>query len=153
MVLRLTGWMMDETFQMGESTISIGLKEFCKGVILKFGEQYLNRCPTAEEKARVLSLMRRRGFPGAFNDLRNVQHDDDDNQPDDGDEGDSPRRAQVFQSTFQRGDEEDNGEQVFRSFFQSASEEVASTILAGRIGHMIEDEHKHTIQRLARAHS
>jgi hypothetical protein len=58
-------------------------------------------------------------------------------------------RGQPYQSSFQRGDEaqEDNDEQEFCNFFQSASEEVASTIfLAGRIGHMtesIEDEHKH----------
>jgi hypothetical protein len=320
---------MDETFQMGETTISLAFKEFCKGVIAKFGDQYLNRCPTAAEKARVLSLMQQRGFPGAFaswdckhfpwqncpkalhgqykgkdkaktmileaicdpnlyiwyhffgepgslndlnilgkssivgailtqsfdtsveaysingnsrdwlyflvdgiypkwsilvksvrnptnvklanfsarqesvrkdiercfdvliqkfgilknpirswftddikeildtavilhnmtvevrrcnftfNDLRNVQHDDDDNQQlDDDDEGRDNHhgRARLFQATFQRGDDEDNDEQVFRSFFQSASEEVASTILAGRIAHMtesIEDEHKH----------
>jgi hypothetical protein len=74
------------------------------------------------------------------NDLRVVQHDDN-NQPDeldDGNEGENHGRAQIFRSTFRRGDEggdeEDNHEeQVFWSFFQSASEEVASTILAGRI--------------------
>jgi hypothetical protein len=57
---------MDETFQMGETTISLSFKDFCKEVILKFGDDYLNRCPTAAEKARVLSLMKQRGFPGAF---------------------------------------------------------------------------------------
>ena len=57
---------MDETFQMGETTISLSFKDFCKEVILKFGDEFLNRCPTAAEKARVLSLMKRRGFPGAF---------------------------------------------------------------------------------------
>jgi hypothetical protein len=100
-----------------------------------------------------------------FNDLRKVQHNDDDNQQldnsDDEEGGNHGRRqgeggqpyqrgegGQPYQSTSQRGDgaHEDNDEQAFRDFFQSASEEVASTILAGRIGHMtvsIEDEHKH----------
>jgi hypothetical protein len=57
---------MDETFQMGETTISLSFKDFCREVILIFGDEYLNRCPTAAEKARVLSLIKRRGFPGAF---------------------------------------------------------------------------------------
>ena len=53
-------------------------------------------------------------------------------------------------STFQRGDPEERddgqGEQVFRSFFQNANDDVASTILAGRVAHMtesIEDEQRH----------
>jgi hypothetical protein len=49
------------------------------------------------------------------------------------------QRNHLLQSTFHRGDTADNHddqEEVFWSLFQSADEEVASTLLAGRIAHM-----------------
>jgi hypothetical protein len=52
-----------------------------------------------------MSKVRRSNF--TVKDLRTVQQDDN-NQLDDGDERDNRRPAQPFQSTFQRGDPEDN---------------------------------------------
>jgi hypothetical protein len=99
-----------------------------------------------------------------FNDLRttvqqevndnNQQLDDDGDhisQLDDGDDNERENRgpARPFVSTFQRGDPvetHDDHEQAFWSFFQTADDYVASTLLAGQIAHMhesIEDERKH----------
>ena len=57
---------VDQYFKMGETTAHEAMKSFCKLVIQKFGDRYLNRCPTMREKQDVLELMKRRGFPGAF---------------------------------------------------------------------------------------
>ena len=50
---------------MSESATSESLKLFCGLVVEKFSG-YLNKCPTATDKTRVLELMERREFPGCF---------------------------------------------------------------------------------------
>ena len=56
----------DEYLQISGTVASDSFKEFCRLIVEKFGSEYLNRCPTDEEKEQVLSLMKRRGFPGCF---------------------------------------------------------------------------------------
>ena len=56
---------LDEGLQMSESATSESLKLFCGLVVEKFSG-YLNKCPTATDKTRILELMERRGFPGCF---------------------------------------------------------------------------------------
>ena len=41
------------------------LKHFCRLIFTKFLE-YLNTCPTGEEKEQALGIMVERGFPGCF---------------------------------------------------------------------------------------
>ena len=57
---------MDEMLQMSETAMNFTFKEFFSLMIRKFGEKYLNRCPTAEEKERCLKTLAGRGFPGMF---------------------------------------------------------------------------------------
>ena len=57
---------LDENLEVSETVTSESLKEFAKIMINKFGAQYLNRCPTKEEKNRMVLIMKRRGWPGAF---------------------------------------------------------------------------------------
>lgn len=57
---------IDEYLQISETTANYALKVFCKAVVRIFGDQYLNRCPTEEEKRRLTGLMAQRGFPGCF---------------------------------------------------------------------------------------
>lgn len=56
---------LDEGLQMSESASRDSLKDFCRLVVEKF-DGYLNKCPSAEHKTKVLELMGRRGFPGCF---------------------------------------------------------------------------------------
>jgi Plant transposon protein len=42
------------------------IKAFTRLVVEKFGDEYLNRCPTDAEKRRDVAMMARRHFPGAF---------------------------------------------------------------------------------------
>jgi hypothetical protein len=57
---------LDENLEVSETVTSESLKEFANIMINKFGAQYLNRCPTKEEKNRMVLIMKRRGWPGAF---------------------------------------------------------------------------------------
>jgi hypothetical protein len=57
---------LDENLEISETVASESLKEFAKIMINKFGAQYLNRCPTKEEKNRMVVIMKRRCWPGAF---------------------------------------------------------------------------------------
>jgi hypothetical protein len=57
---------LDEYFQIAESTAAEYLLDFCTLIGHRFGDFYLNRCPTAAEKERVLALNKQRGFPGMF---------------------------------------------------------------------------------------
>jgi hypothetical protein len=57
---------VDENLEMLETVASHALKEFARLMVQKFGAQYLNRCPTPEEKERNLGIMKNRGWPGAF---------------------------------------------------------------------------------------
>ena len=56
----------DEHLQLSETESTTTLKHFCSLVVSEFGDQYLNRPPTFEEKNRSINLMKRRGFPGCF---------------------------------------------------------------------------------------
>jgi len=56
----------DEVWQIGESTCLDATKSFCKLMVMQFGDQYLNRTPTKEERDRILRKNAARGFPGCF---------------------------------------------------------------------------------------
>ena len=55
---------LDEILQISETVYNESLCAFSRLVVEKFGHQYLNKFPTAEQKVEVLELMKRRGFPG-----------------------------------------------------------------------------------------
>ncbi|XP_048497814.2 uncharacterized protein LOC104890956 [Beta vulgaris subsp. vulgaris] len=54
---------LDEYVRISESTARISLMKFTKGVIMKFGAEYLRR-PTPDDLARLLRFGEERGFPG-----------------------------------------------------------------------------------------
>ena len=56
---------LDDHLQMSESSVMSSLKSFCRLVVEKFSN-YMNRCPTQEEKERAVEIMKQRGFPGCF---------------------------------------------------------------------------------------
>lgn len=56
----------DENLQIGESTLDNALHYFCTKLVLTFGDQYLNRSPTREERKVILEHNAKRGFPGLF---------------------------------------------------------------------------------------
>jgi hypothetical protein len=56
----------DEYLQLSETVVTASVKQFTQKVIQYFGAQYLNRCPTAEEKKRAEFMMAQSGFPGHF---------------------------------------------------------------------------------------
>ena len=56
----------DENLAMGEQTVKDTVQAFCRIVIDEFGEQYLNRSPTPEERATINREMERKGFPGCI---------------------------------------------------------------------------------------
>jgi hypothetical protein len=56
----------DEYLQISKSVILEDINKFTQIVIDEFGPQYLNRCPTADEKEQITNLMAKRGFPGCF---------------------------------------------------------------------------------------
>jgi len=51
---------------MSETSVDHVLKSCCKIMIANFGDPYLNRTPTAAERARILKKNNERGFPGLF---------------------------------------------------------------------------------------
>jgi hypothetical protein len=57
---------LDENLQISETVTLDAMKAFCKLVVQEFGPDYLNRCPTKEEKEHAIKLMESRGFPGCF---------------------------------------------------------------------------------------
>lgn len=57
---------MDEYLQLSESSLSVICKQFNSLIIKEFGPQYLNRCPTKEERQVLSTIMERNGFPGAI---------------------------------------------------------------------------------------
>ena len=56
----------DEHLEISESSLQDLCKEFNKLVIQEFGSQYLNRCPTKEERQSISRIMQRKGFPGCI---------------------------------------------------------------------------------------
>jgi hypothetical protein len=54
----------DEHFQIAQSTVRQSCTEFWELMIEIFGPEYLNRCPTAEEKSQLHGINSNRGFPG-----------------------------------------------------------------------------------------
>jgi hypothetical protein len=56
----------DENLEMAKSTINKSLKDFCQIMKSQFGQQYLNRCPSANEITRSTTINAGRGFPGMF---------------------------------------------------------------------------------------
>jgi hypothetical protein len=59
----LAGDLIDEYFQMSESTCLESMYKFCRAVIAVFGIVYL-REPTVEDTGRLLSVNKQKGFPG-----------------------------------------------------------------------------------------
>ena len=60
---------VDEYLRLSEMMAGDSLKEFSKLVVCIFGNQYLNRTPTPEEKSRIAhGIYKKRGFPGCFGD-------------------------------------------------------------------------------------
>jgi hypothetical protein len=57
---------LDEQLQVSESSMSDICKQFNSLMIKEFGPQYLNRCPTKEERQVMSTIMERKGFPGAI---------------------------------------------------------------------------------------
>jgi len=57
---------LDEHLQISESALSKICKKFNSLVIKEFGPQYLNRCPTKEEREVMSAIMKGKGFPGAM---------------------------------------------------------------------------------------
>jgi hypothetical protein len=56
----------DKNLSILESSMESSVKQFTRLMVEKFGKQYLNRCPTAEEKKCILSINASKGFPGLF---------------------------------------------------------------------------------------
>lgn len=57
---------LDEYLQISESSMNVFCKQFNSLMIKEFGPQYLNRCPTKEERQILATIMERKGFPGAI---------------------------------------------------------------------------------------
>ena len=56
----------DAPYAISESTLNQSAKEFCALMIASFGNEYLCRIPSVQERARILSINEERGFPGMF---------------------------------------------------------------------------------------
>ena len=56
---------IDEGLQMSETVTNEAVKDFC-GLVVKTFDGYLNKCPSAAAKEKVMGLMAKRGFPGCF---------------------------------------------------------------------------------------
>jgi hypothetical protein len=56
----------DEYLQISESSVNESVKDFARLMVEKFGEEYLNRCPTEAETKRAIAMMAKRNFDGAF---------------------------------------------------------------------------------------
>ena len=56
----------DENLQIGESTLNPIVKLFTRMMVEEFGPQYLNHCPTNEERRAILRKMASKGFPGCL---------------------------------------------------------------------------------------
>jgi Plant transposon protein len=56
----------DENLQISETALSQLTKQFCRLVVARFGQQYLNRPPTLEERKVISERMSRHGFPGCL---------------------------------------------------------------------------------------
>jgi Plant transposon protein len=56
----------DDYLQMSETSLNDSMKAFTRLIIEKFGDEYLNRCPSDAEKRRCVAGMSRRLFNGAF---------------------------------------------------------------------------------------
>jgi len=55
----------DENLRMSGESVRISCQQFCKLLKQEFPE-YLNRCPSEEEKKKVIQANADRGFPGCF---------------------------------------------------------------------------------------
>jgi hypothetical protein len=56
----------DENLRIGEETLRQSVKEFVLLVKKFFGKEYLNRCPSEQEKEKILEVNAARGFSGCF---------------------------------------------------------------------------------------
>jgi hypothetical protein len=60
--------LVDEYIRMSESTCIDAMYNFCRAIILVFGEVYL-REPNLEDTQRLLSINEKRGFPGMLGSI------------------------------------------------------------------------------------
>jgi len=56
----------DENLQIGETSLNKAMDNFCILMIKEFGDEYLNRNPTADERKDLMQISKARGFPGCF---------------------------------------------------------------------------------------
>jgi hypothetical protein len=56
----------DEYLRLSESSVHVATRAFVRIIKHQFGTNYLNRNPTDNEKKRILSINKTRGFPGLF---------------------------------------------------------------------------------------
>jgi hypothetical protein len=64
----VAGDLVDEYMCMRESTCIESMYNFCRAIILVFGEEYL-REPNLEDTQRLLSINEKRGFPGMLGSI------------------------------------------------------------------------------------
>jgi len=57
--------MLDDKFEMSDSTILEARKHFCDAVISAFGQEYLRKL-TPSDIAALLRMNKKRGFPGIY---------------------------------------------------------------------------------------
>jgi Plant transposon protein len=56
----------DEYLQLSKTSLNKSMKVFTRLMVDKFGDEFLNRAPTPEEKNRCARMMQQRYFPGCF---------------------------------------------------------------------------------------
>ncbi|CAL1361657.1 unnamed protein product [Linum trigynum] len=59
---------IDETFDMGETTVLHCMRKFCNVIICIYGPEYL-RAPNVEDLCHLLDHSKRRGFPGMIGSI------------------------------------------------------------------------------------
>jgi hypothetical protein len=52
----------DKNWEVLETIANNALKSFCEILIQEFGDQYLNKTPTPEQRKRILAVNQKRGF-------------------------------------------------------------------------------------------
>jgi hypothetical protein len=60
--------LVDEYMRMSESTCIDSMYNFCRAIILVFGDEYL-RQPNMEDTQQLLSINEKRGFPGILGSI------------------------------------------------------------------------------------
>jgi len=56
----------DENLRLSQESLRVSVGSFARAIKRHFGSAYLNRCPSEEEKKKILDFNATRGFPGCF---------------------------------------------------------------------------------------